>query len=167
MGPHGSAKALEHRRRQAVELLERGLSMAEVSHRVGCSKASVCRWKQALAQGGAKALTARPVPGRPPKLSEDQCRQLLELLLTGAVACGYPNELWTLSRVAEVIQREFGVYYHPNHVWRLLRRHCWSCQVPEWRAMQRDEVAIAHWKRHDWPNIKKRPTTWRPSGLSR
>ena len=167
MRPHGSAKTLEHRRRRAVELLKRGLTMQEVSHRVGCSVASVCRWKQALAQGGAKALAAKPVPGRPAKLSGDQCRQLLALLLQGAVAYGYPNELWTLDRVAEVIGREFGVFYHPNHVWRLLRRHSWSCQVPEWRAMQRDESAIAHWKRYRWPHIKKGPRTWRPSGLPR
>jgi transposase len=156
---------LEHRRRRAVELLKAGLTMEDVSHRVGCSKASVCRWKQALAQGGAKALTAKPVPGRPPKLREDQCRQLLEVLLQGAVANGYPNELWTLDRIAEVIVREFGVYYHPNHVWRLLRRHFWSCQVPEWRAMQRDEAAIAHWKRYRWAHIKKGSRTWGPSGL--
>lgn len=156
---------MEHRRRRAVELLKAGLTMGEVSHRVGCSKASVCRWKQALAQGGAKALTAKPVPGRPPKLREDQCRQLLALLLKGAVANGYPNELWTLDRIAEVIVREFGVYYHPNHVWRLLRRHSWSCQVPEWRAMQRDEAAIAHWKRYRWAHIKKGSRTWGPSGF--
>ena len=118
-----------------------------------------------MSQGGAEALAAKPVPGRPPKLSEPQCRQLLDLLLQGAVACGFPNELWTLDRVAEVIGREFGVFYHPNHVWRLLRRHSWSCQVPEWRAMQRDEPAIAHWKRYRWPHIKKGPRTWRPSGL--
>lgn len=165
MRPHGSAKTLEHRRRQAIRLLESGLTMGEVSHRVGCSKASVCRWKQALAQSGAEALTAKPVPGRPRKLLEEQCRQLLALLLKGAVAYGYPNELWTLDRIAEVIVREFGVYYHPNHVWRLLRRHCWSCQVPEWRAMQRDEAAIAHWKRYRWPHIKKGSRTWGPSGL--
>jgi transposase len=139
--------------------------MEEVSHRVGCSKASVCRWRQALAQGGAKALTAKPVPGRPRKLLEEHCRQLLAVLLKGAVAYGYPNELWTLDRIAEVIQREFGVDYHPNHVWRLLRQHCWSCQVPEWRAIQRDDTAIAHWKRYRWPHIKKGSRTWGPSGV--
>ena len=165
MRPHGSAKTLEHRRRQAVALLKAGLTMEEVSHRVGCSKASVCRWKQALAQGGAKGLTAKPVPGRPRKLLDEQCRQLLVLLLKGAVANGYPNELWTLDRIAEVIGREFGVYYHPNHVWRLLRQHCWSCQVPEWRAIQRDEAAIAHWKRYRWAHIKKGSRTWGPSGV--
>jgi len=156
---------LERRRLRAAELLKSGLSMEEVSHRVGCSIASVCRWRQALDQGGAKALSAKPVPGRPPKLSENQCRQLLDLLQKGAVANGFPNELWTLGRIAEVIQREFGVFYHPNHLWRLLRQHAWSCQVPEWRAMQRDEAAIAHWKRYRWPHIKKGPKSWGPSGL--
>src|SRR6266487_1191540 len=42
---------------------------------------------------------------------------------------------------------------------RLLRRLGWSCQVPERRALQRDEQAIVHWKRHKWPAIKKSPTT--------
>jgi len=28
--------------------------------------------------------------------------------------------------------------------------------------MQRDEAAIAHWKRYRWPHIKKRATTWGP-----
>src|ERR1035437_1387939 len=163
MRPHGSAKTLEHRRRQAVALLKAGLTMEEVSHRVGCSKASVCRWKQALAQGGAKARTAKPVPGRPRKLLDEQCRQLLALLLKGAVANGYPNELWTLDRIAEVIGREFGVYYHPNHVWRLLRQHCWSCQVPEWRAKKRAEAEIAPWKGDAWAPTKKTPATCGPT----
>jgi transposase len=156
---------LERRRRRAVELLKRGLTMEEVCHRVGSSISSVSRWHQAVTQGGPKALTAKPVPGRPRKLGDAECRRLLEVLLKGAMAYGYPNELWTLKRIARVIEREFHVDYHPNHVWRLLRRYHWSCQVPEWRAIQRDEQAIAHWKRYRWPHIKKRPKTWGPSGV--
>lgn len=165
MRPHGSAKTLERRRRRAVELLKRGLTMEEVCHRVGSSISSVSRWRQAVTQGGLKALAGKPVPGRPRKLGEAECRRLLELLLKGAVAYGYPNELWTLARIARVIEREFRVDYHPNHVWRLLRRYRWSCQVPEWRAIQRDEQAIAHWKRYRWPHIKKLAKTWGPFGL--
>jgi len=167
MRPHGSAKTLERRRRRAVELLKTGLTMEEVSHRVGTSTASVCRWNQAFQEGGAKALKAKPVPGRPRKLQPGECLRLLELLLKGARAYGYPNELWTLKRIARVIRREFAVTYHPNHVWRLLRGCGWSCQVPERRAVQRDEEAIAHWKRYQWPHIKKGARMWGPSGLPR
>jgi len=165
MRPPGSAKTLERRRRRAVELLKSGLTLQEVSHRVGSSLTSVWRWRQAVARGGLAAVAARPVPGRPPKLRKQQCRRLLALLLKGALAYGYPNELWTLKRIARVIQREFGVRYHPHHVWRVLRRLRWSCQVPERRPIQRDEQAIEHWKRYRWPHIKKGAKTWGPSGL--
>jgi len=42
------------------------------------------------------------------------------------------------------------VAYHPAHVSRLLAACGWSCQKPERRALERDEAAIAHWKRHRW-----------------
>jgi len=83
------------------------------------------------------------------------------------MACGYPNELWTLKRIASLIRKEFGVQYHPSHLWRVLQSCGWSCQVPERRAIQRDEEAIAHWKRHKWPATKKSPKTWRPHRLPR
>jgi transposase len=148
-----------------MELLDSGLTMEEVSHRVGTSIASVSRWHHAVAEGGSAALAAKPVPGRPRKLSKTECSRLLEVLLQGAMAYGYSNELWTLKRIAKVIQKEFGVRYHPNHVWRVLRGLQWSCQVPERRPVQRDEEAIEHWKRHKWPHIKKGARTWGPSGL--
>ena len=165
MRPHGSAKTLEQRRRRAIELLDTGLSMEDVSHRVGTSIASVWRWRQTVAEGGPAALVAKPVPGRPRKLQKDKCQRLLALLLKGPMAYGYPNELWTLKRIARVILREFGVRYHPNHVWRVLRQLRWSCQVPERRPVQRDEEEIEHWKRYKWPHIKKGARTWGPSGF--
>ena len=158
---------LEQRRRRAMELLSSGLNVVEVAAVVGSSTSSVCRWKQALAAHGPTALVAKPVPGRPRKLQKHQCQKLLDLLLRGAMAYGYPNELWTLKRIARVIHREFGICYHPNHVWRVLRELRWSCQVPERRPVQRDEEAVEHWKRYTWPHIKKRARTWGPSGLPR
>jgi transposase len=65
--------------------------------------------------------------------------------------------LWTSARVADLIEKECGVAYHPGHVWRLLRLLGWSCQRPTGRAIERDEQAIAQWKRKRWPEIKKKP----------
>ena len=59
--------------------------------------------------------------------------------------------------VAEVIEREFGVKYHPGHVWYVLRAMGWSCQKPERRARERDEPAVARWRKQDWSRIKKKP----------
>jgi len=156
---------LEGRRRRAMELLRRGLKVVEVAAAVASSTSSVSRWKEALADHGPAALAAKPVPGRPRKLPKQQCQKLLDVLLRGALAYGYPNEPWTLKRIARVILREFGVRYHPNHVWRILRDLRWSCQVPQRRPVQRDEQAIEHWKRYKWAHIKKGARTWGPSGF--
>lgn len=154
---------MEQRRRKALALLKRGLMIGEVAKRVGADFSSVYRWQQDVTQYGTDVLRAKPIPGRPRKLGKNECRGLLAILLKGARAYGFSNDLWTLKRIASVIQREFGIGFHPNHVWRLLRRERWSCQVPEKRAIERNDAAIEHWKRYQWPAIKKTPKTWGPS----
>ncbi len=162
MRPYGNQKNLEKRRRKAIELLEDGLTVPQVAKRLGTSTVSVYRWRKAYSEGGEETLSAKPVPGRPAKLDQVEFERLWEILLDGAMNYGYPNDLWTLKRIASVIRREFGVRYHKGHVWKILRGAGWSCQVPERRAIQRNEKAIAHWKRYKWPSIKKTEKTWRP-----
>ena len=167
MRPHGSAVSLEKRRRRAIEFVKQGVGLSEIARRVRSSVSSVHRWAQDWKEHGDTALASKPVPGRPKKLTVRQRERLLRLLLHGAMANGFPNELWTLKRIASLIRKEFGVRYHPSHLWRVLQSSGWSCQVPEKRAIQRDEEAIAHWKRYQWPAIKKSSKTWRPHRVSR
>ena len=72
----------------------------------------------------------------------------------GPEAFGFDTELWTLARIAAVIEQLTGVRYHPGHVWRLLRRLGWSPQRPARRATERDEAEIARWRAQEWPRIK-------------
>jgi transposase len=166
MRPFGSPKTLERRRRRAVALLQQGLSLREVARRVQASVSSVSQWRKAWQRGGEVALAPKPVPGRRCKLTTPQLEQLRQLLLQGARTYGFPNELWTLQRIAAVIQVEFRVRYHPAHVWKILRRLELSCQMPAQRPIQRHEPAIAQWKRYKWPAIKKSSPAQRPPRLS-
>ena len=158
MRPKGSAKELEVRRRLAGKLLREGKGIREVGRLVGASPSSVKRWKEMIDKGGMEALKAKPHPGRTPRLSIRQKEKLKKVLLKGPVAAGYHTDLWTCRRVAEVIEKVFGVSYHPDHVWYILRSLGWSCQKPERRARERDEAAIQRWRHVDWPRIKKSPT---------
>jgi transposase len=124
------------------------------------------RWFKAWRRGGAKALRVGASPGRPPKLSTAEQRRLVRLLLKGPLAHGYRTNLWTTARIAEVIQREFGVEYHRDHVGRLMHSLKWSHQKPEKRASERDEEAIERWKRQDWPRVKKTLRGWAPISSS-
>lgn len=77
--------------------------------------------------------------------------QLREELLKGPPAHGYATELWTLPRIGKLIEKRFGVRYHPGHLWWLLRRMGWSCQKPARQAKERDEAAIRAWREKRWP----------------
>ncbi len=106
-------------------MLKGGLSVRAVARRVGASAASVSRWQQAFHKGGKTALSARPIPGRPSRISASTLQRLLKILSKGAAASGFSDGVWTLERVSKVIRREFKVKYHPSHVWRILRRAGW------------------------------------------
>jgi transposase len=166
MRPKGSADVLEDRRRRAVALLKRRGSLHEVARALGCAASSVMRWRNAFRRGGPNALKVRPTPGRPPKLTARQQERLVTVLLKGALAHGYRTELWTTARIAEVIEKTFGVPYHRDHVGRLMHKLGWNHQKPEARALQRDEERIAQWKRRVWPRVKKTPRGWGPTSSS-
>lgn len=140
---------------QAMRLLQQGLSQAQVARIVGVTPPSVQRWKEMMQRDGANALKAKPHPGGKARLSHAQLQQVGKLLERGARSHGYVTELWTLKRVAEVIERHFGVRYHPSRVWVLLRRLGWSAQKPERRARQQDAAVVEQWRNKRWPHIKK------------
>jgi transposase len=168
MRPHGTAKQLEQRRRQAIALLRAGRTYRFVAETLKASLSSVVRWYQAYRKRGLKELRARPTPGRPPRLSAKQRERLERLLLAGAVTAGYSTDLWTLQRIAKLVEEHFGVRYTTVGVWKLLRTDLeWSWQKPQRRATQRDDAAIEQWKRKRWPHIKKRPEAWGPSRIPR
>lgn len=155
MRPTGSPEVLEARRKIAARLFERGMSLTEVAAVVGSSVSSAHRWKQAWRHGSR--LRSKPHPGRAPKLSAHQRRELLAALARGTRCWGYVPDGWTGPLVRDMIQRLFCVEFHPEYVPRLLHQLGWSPQKPERRARERNEADIARWRRETWPRLKKEP----------
>src|ERR1700758_5640913 len=149
--------ALEKRRLKAFKLLDDGLPQAEVARRVGVQRQSVSRWAQEAKAKGRTGLLKAGRAGRRPRLSAVQIAEIKTALLQGPEVHGYATPLWTIPRVGALIKQLTGFGYHPGHVWRLLRSFGWSSQRPTGRAVERDEPAIAHWKKRAWPRIKKSP----------
>ena len=118
--------------------------------------------RQAVAGCAAKAPAARR-HGCPTSSS----RRSSGALLAGATASGFVGELWTVDRVALVIERLTGVRHHPAHVWALLRHRLgWTVQRPARRAAERDQAAIDQWVARDWPRIKPTPNDAKPAWSS-
>ena len=163
MRPIGSAEELERRRRQAVEAVKRGDTQATVARVLGVTPDAVYRWVK-LDRQASDGLAAKPHPGPKRLLSLEQDQELERLLLQGAQAHGWPNDLWTAVRVAEMIQRHFNVSYHVEHVRHILKdRLGWSSQRPEQKARERNEAEIERWTREEFPRLKKRSPVQRRS----
>jgi transposase len=154
--PRRDFGAMEQRRMRAAELFERGVIPAEVAREVGVSHQIVSDWRAAWRRSGRDGLRAAGRAGRLPKLSRAQLAQVEVELAKGAEANGYTTDLWTLKRVAEVIERVTGVSYHPARVWHILREGLgWSWQRPARRATERNDEAVHQWVKRRWPQLKK------------
>ncbi len=59
--------------------------------------------------------------------------------------------------MADLIEREFGVPYHPGHVWKVPVNLGWTPQRKTGKARERNEELIQTWRKKVWPGIKKEP----------
>jgi len=89
-------------------------------------------------------------------LNASQREKLIELLLKTPMECGLNRYLWTTQLIADLIQREFGVVYHHDHVGRLLGAMGFTHQKPARKARERDEARIEAWRLELWPALLKK-----------
>ena len=73
------------------------------------SRQSVSRWYGQWREGGIAALRGAGRAGRKPKLNRQHLQRVDRALRQGARARGFGTDLWTLPRVAAVIERLTGV----------------------------------------------------------
>ena len=145
------------RRIRAGRMLLAGKRPAEVALAVGVARQTVYTWKALLDEGGIDALRCVPEPGRPAQLNQAQLAALRAAILQSPTEHGFGTELWTLKRVATVIERMHGVRFGQTQVWRILGSLGFSPQKPEKRAIERNDDAVRSWKRRTWPALKKKP----------
>lgn len=147
----------EERRKRAWTLYQTGWRQKDIAEALGVTPGAVSQWIKRGLEGGEAGLAEQPKSGAPLRLSEADRQKLPELLERGAESFGFRGDLWTCARVGKVIQREFGVKYHPAHISRILKDLGWTPQKPIRRAKQRKEAEIQRWKEERWPELKKRP----------
>jgi transposase len=132
-----------------------GARRGRICDELGVAPSTAWRWVKQHRDLGDAAIDKSM--GRPPRLSAEQVRQVVDGLVLGPEAHGCETPLWTLGRIADMIRRTTGVSCNANYIAVFMHRLGWSCQKPERRAKERDEEAIAGWVRNTWPAIKKKP----------
>ena len=166
--PRRDFQHLEHRRKQAGRLFAAGkLILAAIARQLKVSRQSVSRWYTEWKSGGVRALNGAGRAGRKPMLDARKLQKVEKALRGGARANGFDTDLWTLPRVALVIERVTGVHYHPGHVWKILGAMDWTLQRPAKQARERDSKKVALWLKERWPAVKKTLAAGKPGSSSR
>ena len=148
-------KTLEQIRIRVVRQVEDGAHPEYLAGVLGFARSTVFGWMARYREGGLEALKARPIPGRPWKLSGLQLRRIYTLIAgNDPRQLSFEFALWTREMVRELIRREFNVRLSVVSVGRLLRTLGLSPQRPLWRAYQQNPVAVERWKSAEYPAIR-------------
>lgn len=127
----------------------------EVAACLGVTIGTVSNWVSNFERASYEGLLTKPRRGRPAELMEEELGLLDDLVDAGALAAGFPNDLWDARRVAAVIRSHFGVSYHPHHVAKLLRARGFSVQKPQRVLALADAAEQYRWETTIKPQIAR------------
>jgi transposase len=149
-------RAKEALRLRVVEQVRDGASPEQLAKVLDINPRTVYRWLEKYHYGGKDALKAKPIPGRPPKLSGEQMSWIASTVREkNPLQLQFPYALWTLAMIREVIRTRFKVRLSEVSVGRLMRTLGFTPQRPLHRAYQQDPVLVQKWRIEDYPAIQK------------
>ena len=165
MRPKGSAELLEDRRRRALRLLGEGRTLNDVARLITCAASSVTRRRNAWRKRGKKALKVRFFPAAHRSFHGVNVKDLSFCCSRAPWRMVIRPIFGRRPRIAEVIERHFGVCYHRAHAGRLMQNLGWSHQKPERRALERNERSHRTLETAPLATGKKRRKAGRPSAF--
>jgi len=154
------AEAQQELRRQAIRLLNKGLTQKDVAEQLEVSRRAVGNWWQTFQAGGWSALKKKKRgrrPGEQAKLTGEQEEQICEIISEKS-----PEQLklkfalWNRQAVQSLIHERFGVRYTLQNLSILLKRWGFTPQRPLKKAYEQRPAEVRQWLQETYPKIAAR-----------
>lgn len=129
------------------------MSYEDIATMVSVSIETVRRWIVEFIAKGFDCLKIKQAPGRPPKLTKDQKKQLKNAIKQGPEAAGYASGCWRSPLVQDFMLKTFKVFYSVYYVAQLLRNLGMSYQKARFASAHIDPKARKEWVENKWPEI--------------
>ena len=122
---------------------------------MGFARTVIYDWLNKYRAGGIEALRALPIPGRPPKLTEQQRAWVYRTVTqNNPLQLQFEFALWTRAMVRDLIRQNCGVTLSLASVGRLLRSLGLTPQRPVRRAIEQVPAKVREWLTVDYPAIQ-------------
>jgi transposase len=102
---------------------------------------------------GLASLVYQAPPGRPSKRTKTQRQQLAAWSKASPQEAGYTSGCWNTPMMQDLIQRHFGVAYHPPSIATLLKNLGFSYQKARLVSAHLNEAKRLEWRHTRWPKI--------------
>jgi len=145
------------KRIHAVLYIVEGKPVAQVAEILALSEQAVRNYVKAFVLKGLNSLVYHHPPGRPPKLTKTQRKELAEWIDAGPEQAGYDCGCWDTSLIQDLIQKRFGVEYTPHYLAQLLNNMGFSyqraCFVSGHIGDGDVDAARQVWMEQTWPKL--------------
>ncbi len=139
----------------SILTLAEGMAMSEAARVLKVSWEAVRGWFKRYLLQGVSGLRTKKSPGRPPKLTKSQRRELCQLIDEGPAKAGLSGNCWRSPMIQRLIQERFGVLYSVRYISELLKSMGYSYQKARFVSGHLDQEAREQWLGSQWPQILK------------
>lgn len=143
------------KRIKSIMLYFQGETPVNIANILNVSFKSVYRWIDKYSKGKIANLYEGRHTGRPPLLTGEQMARLSEILDSGPIAYGLETGVWSCPIVQHVIEEEFGISYHHDHVRKILHKLNFTVQQPKKKLALAKPELQQKWVRETYPTLKK------------
>jgi transposase len=148
-------KTLEAIRIRAVEQVQAGQSPEAVISALGFSRGCIYEWLARYRSGGWHALRAKPLMGRPKRMTGVQMKWIYNTVTRkNPLQLKFEFALWTRAMIRTLIDEKYDIHLSLTSVGRLLAQLGLTCQKPLMRAFQQNPSLVEKWLKEEYPAIR-------------
>lgn len=150
-------QTLEQMRIRAIECVHQGEHPADVARIIGVQRQVVYGWIAKYRAGGWDALKAKPISGRPQKLSGRAMKWIYETIVSKTpLQLKFDFALWTREIIRTLILKKFKIALSLASIGRLLAQLGLSVQRPLRAAYEQNPDMVNTWIAREYPRLKAR-----------
>lgn len=141
------------KRIMAILAIGEGRNIHEIASLLKICTQSIIGWVEKFMLFGLDGLKSKKSPGRPPKLTKTQKRELEKMIEDGPDKAGFPGNCWRSPMIQHLINKKFGVFYSVFYISQLLDNMGFSFQKAKFESDHINKDARQEWLQKKWPAI--------------